>query len=124
MRLSGRVQGFGSDRLEQALFFRTCVGDQSRDTAFPYEDLLSATALTKGAADWRESESSRPETGRRVQSRCTGALSLNAESAGMVAKNRKTLQPRAQNAKRRVRNFSAFALTKEHLYSGVSHMGR
>ncbi len=41
--------------------------------------------LTKGAAEWRESESSRPETGNHVQSRCPSALALNAENAGMGA---------------------------------------
>ena len=52
-------------------------------------------ALTKIAADWRESESLRPEIGRRVQSRCPSVLAPNVESAGLVAENGKTLQLQA-----------------------------
>ncbi len=86
--------------------------------------LGSVRALTKGVTDWRESESSRPETGRRVQSRRTGAVAPNAQGTGLIAKNAKTLQPRAQNAKCREQKLSAFALTKEYWLSGVSYKGR
>ncbi len=79
--------------------------------------------LTKGVTDWRESESSRPETGRRVQSRRTGALAPNAQNTGLIAENAKTLQPQAQNAKCREQKLSAFVLTKEYLLSGVSDKG-
>ena len=65
----------------------------------------------------------RPETGLRVQSQCTDALALNALIVGLIAKIVKTLQCEAQNAKCRVRKLSAFVLTKEYLYPGVSHKG-
>ncbi len=71
-------------------------------------------AFTKSVAEWRESESSRPETGRRVHSRRTGALAPNAQSTGLIARNSKVLRIRDQNSKRRERNLSAFALTKEY----------
>ena len=52
------------------------------------------------------------------------AHSLNAENAGLVAENGKTLQFQAQNGKHRKQKLSAFVLTKEYLFRGVSHKGR
>jgi len=67
----------------------------------PWQFLFVVAApLTKAAAAWRESESSRAETGRPVQSCRTGALAPIGRSTGPIPKHVKTRQIPAQNTNR------------------------